>query len=39
MHAFEFDPDKSQSNREKHGIDFVLAQKLWNDPDLLEVQV
>ena len=38
MYTFEFDPDKSQSNRKKHGIDFVQAQKLWNDPDLLEVQ-
>jgi uncharacterized DUF497 family protein len=38
MKVFEFDPDKSQSNREKHGIDFVQAQKLWDDPDLLEVR-
>lgn len=26
---FEFDPAKSQSNKEKHGIDFVEAQVLW----------
>ena len=26
---FEFDPDKSASNRDKHGIDFVEAQALW----------
>lgn len=28
---FEFDPKKSQSNKEKHGIDFVEAQQLWDD--------
>ena len=26
---FEFDPVKSQNNKEKHGIDFVEAQVLW----------
>ena len=34
---FEFDPWKSESNRQKHGIDFVEAQALWDDPDLLEI--
>jgi len=34
---FEFDPEKSDSNKNKHGIDFVEAQKLWNDSDLLEI--
>ena len=34
---FEFDPRKSQSNREKHGIDFVAAQAIWEDPALLEI--
>ncbi|GHT01725.1 toxin [Bacteroidia bacterium] len=33
---FEFDNDKSVSNRAKHGINFVDAQKLWND-DVLEL--
>ena len=28
---FEFDPGKSESNREKHGIDFKVAQSLWDD--------
>lgn len=37
MSPFEFDASKSESNRAKHGIDFVLAQSLWNDPMLLEV--
>jgi len=26
---FEFDPRKSDSNKAKHGIDFVEAQALW----------
>ncbi len=34
---FEFDPAKSAANLAKHGIDFVAAQALWNDPDRLEV--
>ena len=37
MKAFEFDETKSQSNLLKHGIDFVDAQALWNDPSLLEI--
>ena len=37
MISFEFDPRKSKSNLEKHGIDFVQAQMLWLDPDLLEI--
>lgn len=38
MSTFEFDDDKSDANLEKHGISFLDAQALWNDPDLLEVQ-
>jgi uncharacterized DUF497 family protein len=34
---FEFDPNKSESNKRKHGIDFVEAQTLWDDPDLIEI--
>jgi uncharacterized protein len=34
---FEFDPGKSTSNREKHGIDFVEAQVLWQDSMHIEV--
>ena len=34
---FEFDPAKSAANLNKHGIDFVAAQALWNDPDRLEI--
>jgi uncharacterized DUF497 family protein len=25
-------------NLDKHGIDFVVAQELWNDPEALEVK-
>jgi uncharacterized DUF497 family protein len=37
MITFEFDEAKSQSNLEKHGIDFIDAQRLWSDTRLLEV--
>jgi hypothetical protein len=36
---FEFDTVKSQSNSKKHGIDFIDAQELWNDPDYIEIPV
>ena len=38
MYEFEFDDEKSKSNREKHGIDFLEAQKLWEDPDFVELK-
>jgi hypothetical protein len=34
---FEYDPDKSQLNYLKHGINFEQAQRLWQDP--LRVQL
>ncbi|MBV6393408.1 MAG: hypothetical protein KPEEDBHJ_02648 [Anaerolineales bacterium] len=34
---FEFDLQKSDSNREKHGIDFEEAQALWKDDAYLEI--
>ena len=34
---FEFDLRKSRSNKKKHGIDFVEAQALWEDPDMIEI--
>jgi uncharacterized DUF497 family protein len=37
MITFEFDETKSQANLLKHGINFVNAQALWNDPRLLEI--
>ena len=38
MNSFEYDIAKSQGNLEKHGIDFDVAQELWNDPDRLEIR-
>ncbi len=34
---FEFDASKSKSNLQKHGIDFIEAQALWSDSNLLEI--
>mgnify|MGYP003433158955 CR=1 FL=1 len=36
---FEFDPKKSDSNKQKHGLDFYEARALWDDPDLIEIPV
>jgi uncharacterized DUF497 family protein len=33
---FEFDRAKSAATKVKHGIDFIDAQALWDDPDRLE---
>jgi uncharacterized DUF497 family protein len=32
MSRFQFNEGKSQSNKKKHGIDFIEAQKIWNSP-------
>ena len=37
MFTFEFNEQKSQANLLKHGINFIDAQALWNDPGLLEI--
>jgi uncharacterized DUF497 family protein len=37
--SFEFDLNKSESNKKKHGIDFIEAQVLWDDPDFIEITV
>ena len=34
---FDYDEKKSLANKEKHGIDFVEAQKLWLDENALLV--
>ena len=34
---FEYDENKSKINKEKHGIDFVEAQKLWQHENALIV--
>lgn len=38
MCSFEFDDKKSQTNLIKHGIDFIVAQRLWEDPEFVEIQ-
>ena len=38
MYIFEFDDNKSVLNLKKHGIDFIDAQMLWNDPNLVELK-
>lgn len=34
MLTFEFDPKKSKNNFEKHGIDFIAAQRIFDDEAL-----
>ena len=34
---FEFNNKKSEENTKKHGIDFIKAQTLWDDPDRIEI--
>lgn len=36
---FEYDPNKSESNAEKHGIDFEEAQQLWEDQWRIEYEL
>ena len=38
MYHFEFNEEKSYSNKEKHGIDFIESQALWSDTNILEVK-
>ena len=37
--VFQYDLQKSQSNKIKHGIDFEEAKALWRDVDRLEVPI
>jgi uncharacterized DUF497 family protein len=34
---FEFDPAKSASNLDKHGIDFTAVQAVWDDVMRVEI--
>ena len=34
---FEFDPEKSSLNKVKNGIDFIEAQALWVDSNVVEI--
>ena len=33
---FEYDPEKSRTNKTKHGIDFEEAKTAWDDPNAVE---
>ncbi|MDH5476092.1 MAG: BrnT family toxin [Cyclobacteriaceae bacterium] len=35
---FEYDPVKSEYNKNKHEIDFNKATQLWNDPNRIIIQ-
>jgi uncharacterized DUF497 family protein len=35
---YEYDENKSVSNKQKHGIDFEEAKALWDDDRLLEIK-
>ncbi len=34
---FEYDENKSLSNKQKHGIDFEEAKELWKDDNMVEI--
>jgi len=34
---YEYDRNKSLSNKQKHGIDFEEAKLLWNDDKMVEI--
>ena len=38
MPDFQYDPQKSESNLRKHGIDFEQAQLLWDDQKLVTLK-
>ena len=35
---FEWDERKNRRNKNKHGIDFETAMKLWDDKNRIEIQ-
>jgi uncharacterized protein len=35
--SFEYDEQKSSANKLKHGIDFIEAQQIWDDPERVEI--
>ena len=35
MPNFEFDPEKSRRNEDKHGVDFEWAQQLWKEDHVI----
>ncbi len=38
MYCFEYDDKKSEINKRKHGLDFIEAQELWKDPDIIQIK-
>lgn len=36
--GFEYDENKSNTNKQKHGIDFGEAQLLWLDSNRIEIE-
>ena len=34
---YEYNSNKSLSNKQKHGIDFEEAKLLWNDDRMIEI--
>jgi uncharacterized DUF497 family protein len=38
MYSFEYDGKKSELNKRKHGLDFIEAQELWKDPDIIQIK-
>lgn len=38
VHQFEYDSQKSVAIEHKHGINFIDAQLLWEDSELIEVK-
>lgn len=38
MYLFEFDKNKSLANFEKHKIDFIEAQQIWTDPNIIQIK-
>jgi uncharacterized DUF497 family protein len=34
---FEYDEEKSRTNKAKHGIDFIEGQLLWEDSERVEI--
>jgi len=38
MYYFEYDDKKSEVNKRKHGLDFIEAQELWKDSDIIQIK-
>ena len=35
MERFKFDPEKSEANRKRHGVDLSWAQQLWDETHII----